>query len=309
MDIVSYILARKYTDQTVDGLGAVKGAPCTVDSVVDITGGKRITLGWESDSGVKQTQSFDIMDGVDGVSVESIAIDAYSHLIVTYSDGTSSDAGLIDIPVQSVNGKTGAVNLTASDVGALPSDTPIPSKTSDLDNDSGFVTQSTLDNYVEKEENKSLMSSAEHTKLQGIEANAQRNVQPDFNQTDDTADDYIKNKPPTITVDSELSDSSTNPVQNKVVKAAIDTKADASALDDYVQKITGKGLSTEDYTTNEKLKLANIADNAERNTIVSISVNGVPVVPSSNRNVNIEPTGDAAPLTNEQLNSLLDILA
>ena len=31
------------------------------------------------------------------------------------------------VPVQSVNGKTGAVQLTASDVGALPKDTPIPS--------------------------------------------------------------------------------------------------------------------------------------------------------------------------------------
>ena len=35
---------------------------------------------------------------------------------------------------------TGAVNLTASDVGALPSSTAIPSKTSDLTNDSGYLT-------------------------------------------------------------------------------------------------------------------------------------------------------------------------
>lgn len=32
----------------------------------------------------------------------------------------------VNIPVQSVNGKTGAVVLTAEDVGALPSDTDIP---------------------------------------------------------------------------------------------------------------------------------------------------------------------------------------
>lgn len=35
-------------------------------------------------------------------------------------------AGLVSVPVQSVNGKTGEVNLTAKDVGALPSDTQIP---------------------------------------------------------------------------------------------------------------------------------------------------------------------------------------
>ena len=44
-------------------------------------------------------------------------------------------------PVTSVNSKTGAVHLNASDVGALPDTTVIPSKTSQLDNDSGFITE------------------------------------------------------------------------------------------------------------------------------------------------------------------------
>lgn len=44
--------------------------------------------------------------------------------------------------VSSVNGQTGAVMLDAEDVGALPDDTPIPSKTSDLTNDSRFVNAS-----------------------------------------------------------------------------------------------------------------------------------------------------------------------
>ena len=42
--------------------------------------------------------------------------------------------------VSSVNGKTGDVELDAADVGALPDTTPIPTKTSDLTNDSGFIT-------------------------------------------------------------------------------------------------------------------------------------------------------------------------
>lgn len=42
--------------------------------------------------------------------------------------------------VNSVNGKTGDVVLTAEDVGALPDSTTIPSKTSDLENDSDFQT-------------------------------------------------------------------------------------------------------------------------------------------------------------------------
>lgn len=44
-------------------------------------------------------------------------------------------------PVSSVNSKIGHVILNASDVGALPDDTFIPTKTSDLTNDSGYITQ------------------------------------------------------------------------------------------------------------------------------------------------------------------------
>lgn len=53
--------------------------------------------------------------------------------------GLATPSDIPAVPVQSVNGKTGAVVLSASDVGALPSDTDIPTKTSDLTNDSGFV--------------------------------------------------------------------------------------------------------------------------------------------------------------------------
>lgn len=50
------------------------------------------------------------------------------------------DAGGGGGAVDSVNGQTGTVVLTASDVGALADTTTIPSKTSDLINDSGYIT-------------------------------------------------------------------------------------------------------------------------------------------------------------------------
>lgn len=53
----------------------------------------------------------------------------------TITTGTATGGGAVD----SVNGQTGDVVLTASDVGALPDTTTIPTKTSDLTNDSGFV--------------------------------------------------------------------------------------------------------------------------------------------------------------------------
>ena len=56
--------------------------------------------------------------------------------------GLAAASDIPTVPVQSVNGKTGAVVLSASDVGALPSSTSIPTKTSDLTNDSGYVNAS-----------------------------------------------------------------------------------------------------------------------------------------------------------------------
>jgi len=66
----------------------------------------------------------------------------------------------------------------------------------------------------------------------------------------------VKDADTTITVDTAMSASSTNPVQNKVITDALANKVD---------KVTGKGLSTNDYTTTEKNKLAGIAEGAEVN--------------------------------------------
>lgn len=50
--------------------------------------------------------------------------------------------------VRTVNGRTGSVTLTYSDVGALPDSTVIPTKVSDLNNDSGFQTQAQVNALI-----------------------------------------------------------------------------------------------------------------------------------------------------------------
>lgn len=59
---------------------------------------------------------------------------------LTNDSGYITSADIPNIPVTTVNGKTGAVQLTATDVGALPDTTTIPTKTSQLSNDSGYIT-------------------------------------------------------------------------------------------------------------------------------------------------------------------------
>lgn len=71
-------------------------------------------------------------------------------------------------------------------------------------------------------------TTTEKNKLDGIEAGADKTV-----------------------VDSALDSSSINPVQNKVIKESLDSKVD---------KVSGKELSTNDYTTAEKTKLAGLSN-------------------------------------------------
>lgn len=72
---------------------------------------------------------------------------------VTSVNGQTGDVTIeVGGNVDSVNGKTGAVVLSAADVGALPNTTVIPDKTSQLDNDSGYITNSALTGYAKKTE-------------------------------------------------------------------------------------------------------------------------------------------------------------
>ena len=95
-----------------------------------------------------------------------------------------------------------------------------------------------------------LMSKADKTKLNDIERGANKttidsamsgsSVNPVQNKViKQYIDDKVAAAGSNITVDAELSATSTNPVQNKAVKAAIDGKADKTALNAKMDKSGG----------------------------------------------------------------------
>lgn len=65
------------------------------------------------------------------------------------------------------------------------------------------------------------------------------------------------------------------------------TIANVDDLTGYVQKVSGKGLSSNDYTSAEKTKLAGIASSAQVNVIESVKVNGSALA-VANKAVNID---------------------
>lgn len=69
-------------------------------------------------------------------------------------------------------------------------------------------------------------------------------------------------------------------------------------LSGKVDKVTGKGLSTNDYTTAEKNKLSGIATGAQVNVIETVKVNGTALTPSS-KAVNVTVPTKTSDLTND----------
>lgn len=118
----------------------------------------------------------------------------------------------------------------------------------------GAITKEKLAQEVKDE----LMSSTEKTKLSGIAAGAQVNVieTVKVNGTALTP----SGKAVDVTVPTKTSD--LNNDSNFVNQSTMN-----SALADKVDKVTGKGLSTNDYTTAEKNKLSAIEAGATKNVI------------------------------------------
>lgn len=138
--------------------------------------------------------------------------------------------------------------------------------------------QAAIDTKVDKVSGKGLSTNdyttAEKNKLAGVETGANRTV-----------------------VDSTLSAESANPVQNKAVQAALDSKVNAQA---------GKGLSTNDYTTAEKQKLSGIAEGATK-TIVDAALSATSTNPVQNKVINAALNGFSfASMTQDEYDALTE---
>ncbi len=67
------------------------------------------------------------------------------------------------------------------------------------------------------------ITASDVTRLENVEAGAEVNVQADWNQTDSTADDYIKNKPTGLSVVDTVADGNMNAVTSNAVYDALQT--------------------------------------------------------------------------------------
>lgn len=131
--IQAFALSKKFTEDTADSLGSLKGAPCQIDSIAydEEAGTVTITFSWTGTSGQVQTDTAVLHDGEQGEpgekglgikSTKIKTIEGEKHLIVTYDDDTTEDAGVLP------SGGGGSAELqdeltTAISVGGIASGT------------------------------------------------------------------------------------------------------------------------------------------------------------------------------------------
>ena len=163
--------------------------------------------------------------------------------------GEGSSSGVI-----SVNGKAGNVILTASDIGALPNTTVIPTKTSELNNDSDFVVDT---NYVQTDNN--------------------------YTNTDKISVGTIKDKVDKINGKGLSTNDLTDVLKNQYDEAVIDKHIHANKQ--TLDKITAP------YTEEEKTKLEGVEDGAQKNTITGVKGNSETIYKTGNVNITKENIG------------------
>lgn len=172
MDILTYALSLKYTDESIEGTeGVLKGKNCKIKSITKTTDGNEIIFEWTADDGTSKTSKMTVKDGVkgdkgdageqgvqgiqglQGISIIDVEVNDDGHLICTLSNGTEIDAGYI-----SSGGTGGTTNY--NDLRNKP-------KINNIEI-TGNKTSDDL-NLVTKVNNKSLVDDSEIAKLSGFE--------------------------------------------------------------------------------------------------------------------------------------------
>ena len=106
IDVITLALSKKFTEETVEGAGAIKGAPCQIKSITDIEGGKRVTFLWKDNSNVDHESTMDVMNGskgdtgatgATGKGIKHSYVNDENHFIIVYDDDTEEDIGEITV--------------------------------------------------------------------------------------------------------------------------------------------------------------------------------------------------------------------
>lgn len=284
--------ANKYTKKTVEGAGAIKGKNCTIQSIIPMPTihETEVTFAWYEEGaslptlskmmvpdGAQGPQGEQGEDGEAGLGIKSVDIDANRHLIVTYDDDTTHDAGVIpggggpgEIDTELDPTSTNAVEnrAIAIPIAALQASILTKAEQADISRIDLSISQlqGSLLTKVDKEAGKGLSTNdfsdtykAKLEALLGIKsAGAGLNFDPVTGELTATGT--------SIEIDTELDPTSVHPVQNKAIaipvqalQASMLTKAnqsDISRIDLDIDQLQGSLLTKAEQTDINRINLS-----------------------------------------------------
>lgn len=142
-----------------------------------------------STSGLVDTYTITYTDGTTTTFAVTNGQNGTGSVADVWQNGVSVLDGTVAKVVADANVQSDWNESDSTDDAYIKNKPSIPTKTTDLTNDSNFVSDS---DYVHTDNN---YTSTEKSKLSGIASGAEVNVQSNWNETDSTADAYIANKP------------------------------------------------------------------------------------------------------------------
>ena len=155
----------------------------------------------------------------------------------------------------------------------------VPTKTSDLTNDSGYITSASVPSAT--------------TTTPKMDGTASVGSETKWAKGDHVHPSDTSRVPTTRKVNGKALSADVTLYAGDVAVSSSDDTTVASALSNKVDKATGKGLSTNDYTTAEKTKLSGIAEGAEVNvnadwnaTTGDAQILNKPTIPSAGTGTN-----------------------
>lgn len=319
---IAGLATETYVDNKVAGL--VNGAPIALDTLQELAN----ALG--NDANFSTTVLTEIgkkVDKVEGkvLSTNDLTATLKSHYDAAYTHSTSahapSNAEKNTIVGIKKNGTSVSIDSQTRTV-----DIVVPTKTSEIENDSGFLTQhqdltdyakkSDLDSKVDKDGNKVLSTNDFTTALKNnlnsaythsMSAHAPSNAERNTIVT-------IKRNGTALTPDSSRAVNITVPIKTSDLTNDSDFATNSSVdakLANKVTVVSGKGLSTEDYTSAEKTKLSGIATGAEvnQNAFSNVVVGKTTVAADSKTDTLTLISGSNVTLTPDATNDTITIAA
>ncbi len=247
-----------YINDTLAGPGALKGKNCTIQGITYSASGAEVTFLWTLDDGTTQTDTLTIANGRDGVSV------------------THNWNGTV-LEVTSASGTTSAD--LKGEPGVTPVFTPGTAQVLPYGEEPQIVITGTAERPIlniawpqQKPADSVEIPAATTARLGGIKVGNGLTVDPDgtlhnANQTVDLSDYYKRTETDALlgqkvtAVPGKQLSTEDYTAEEKAKLAALanyDDTAVKQAIEGKVDKEAGKGLSTNDFTTEEKAKLASL---------------------------------------------------